>query len=104
MKKEPICPLLKKPCIEDGCRFWTHVLGTHPQTGNPVDHFDCAIPWIPILLVETAKEVRQGAAATESFRNEAVKRQDQLNNMLASAAEIGLEHHAIPNNHHLPPR
>lgn len=103
MPKETICPLLKKPCIEDACRWWTHLYGTNPQNGNPVDHYDCAISWIPLMLVETAKEVRQGAAATESFRNEAVKRQDQLNNMLASAAEIGLENHA-PNHHALPPR
>lgn len=89
--KKVICPLLKKECIEDECKWWTHVYGTNPQTGNPVDHHDCAIPWIPILLVETAKEVRQGAAATESFRNETVKRHDQLNNLLASAADFELQ-------------
>lgn len=102
MKAAPICPLLKKPCIEDGCKFWTRLIGTHPQTGNPVDHYDCAVTWIPVMLVETAKEVRQSAAATESFRNEAVQRQDRLNLLLAAAAEVGLDH-ASP-QHRLPPR
>jgi len=75
-----ICPLLNKPCIEGKCKFWTHILGKHPQTGNPVDHFDCAVTWLPVLLIETSQEVRQGAAATESFRNEVVTRQGILIN------------------------
>lgn len=91
MAKPPLCPLLNKPCIETGCKFWTHVLGTNPQTGNPVDHYDCAITWLPVLLVSTAQEVRQGAAATESFRNETVTRVDRLNNLLGSAAELSLQ-------------
>jgi len=31
------------------------------------------IKWLPMLLIENANQVRQGAAATESFRNEMVK-------------------------------
>jgi hypothetical protein len=75
-KEGPICPLIGKACIEGGCKFWTHILGKSPQTGNPIDHYDCAVVWLPVLLIENSQEVRQGAAATESFRNEVVKRQD----------------------------
>jgi hypothetical protein len=32
----------------------------------------CAVTALPMLQIEVAKEVRQGAAATESFRNEVV--------------------------------
>jgi hypothetical protein len=75
MKIEPgvHCPLLDKECIQFKCAFWTQLRGTHPQTGAEVDEYGCAIAWLPLLLIENAKEVRQGAAATESFRNEAVK-------------------------------
>ena len=67
------CPLISKKCVQNKCKFWTQLRGANPQTGNPVDEWDCAISWLPILLIETSKEVRQGAAATESFRNEMVK-------------------------------
>ena len=33
----------------------------------------CAVTALPMLQIEVAKETRQGAAATESFRNEMVK-------------------------------
>lgn len=72
------CPLLQGACIESKCKFWVHLLGKDPQTGKDVDDWECAISWIPILLVEVAKETRQGAAATESFRNEVVKKQEMI--------------------------
>lgn len=58
------------------CPWWICVSGANPQTGERVDRWECAIAMMPLLQVETAKEVRQGAAATESFRNEVVKRAD----------------------------
>ncbi len=75
MKIQPgtYCPLIKEDCIQFKCRFWIQLRGTHPQTGEPVDEWDCAVAWLPILLVEGAKETRQGAAAIESFRNEMVR-------------------------------
>ena len=71
MKLEPgtYCPLIKDNCIQFKCMFWTQLRGTNPQTGQEIDEWDCAVKWLPILLIENAKEVRQGAAATESFRN-----------------------------------
>jgi len=68
------CPLLKKDCITLKCAWFTQVRGTNPQTGKEVDEFQCAVKWLPMLMIEVAKETRQGAAATESFRNEVVKR------------------------------
>jgi len=67
-----LCPLLKSECIEHQCNFYIQLLGSHPQTGVPVSEFDCAIKWLPILLIEGAKETRQAAGAIESFRNEVV--------------------------------
>lgn len=69
---EKLCPLLKKPCIEHGCRWWTNVQGRHPQSGEVVNQWACAVELLPILQITVAQEVRQGAAATESLRNENV--------------------------------
>lgn len=79
------CPLLKKACIESDCAFWTHMLGTHPQTGGPVDQWGCAVTWLPLLLVENARHSRGVQAAVESARNEITSRQDLLNSAVRVA-------------------
>lgn len=64
------CPLNKfQPCKTTQCAWFVQLRGNHPQTGNEIDEWACAIAWLPILMVEAAKEVRQGAAATEGARN-----------------------------------
>jgi hypothetical protein len=50
-----------------------HVRGGDPQTGNEIDEWNCAITWGPTLAINTAQQVRQAGAATESFRNEFVR-------------------------------
>ena len=72
------CPILKKECIEFKCKFWDHLLGKSPQTGQPIDEYDCAIKWLPMLLIENAQQSRQTGAAVESFRNEMVKQNHLL--------------------------
>ncbi len=66
------CPLIKDDCIGLKCSWYTHVRGTDPQSGQEVDEYACAVAWTPILLINAAKEARQGAAATESLRNQMV--------------------------------
>ncbi len=78
MSKKTLCPLLKKPCIESDCKFWVHVTGADPQSGNPVDLYDCTFSWFPVLLIENTQQQRQTGAAVESFRNEVVKQNEQL--------------------------
>ena len=70
-----VCPLHRKPMVEvcHRCPWWQQVRGRNPNTGEEIDRWECAVAILPLLLIETAKEVRQGAAATESFRNEMVK-------------------------------
>jgi hypothetical protein len=68
-----LCPLLKKECIEHQCAWFTHVLGKDPQSGKDIDHWNCAIQWLPMLLIDGTNQGRQTGAAVESFRNEMVK-------------------------------
>ena len=72
MKRGEFCPFLKKDCVGHQCKMFVHLTGADPQTGQPVDEFDCSLAWLPILLIEGSKETRQAAAAIESFRNEVV--------------------------------
>lgn len=58
------------------CAWFTQLRGTHPQTGKEIDEWMCAVASLPMLQIEVAKQARSGAAATESFRNEVVKRAD----------------------------
>jgi hypothetical protein len=67
------CPLLKKDCIQMKCMWFTHIMGTNPNTGKDTDEWTCAIAWLPVLLVENSGQQRQTGAAVESFRNEMVR-------------------------------
>lgn len=58
------------------CPWFVKVRGLDNNTGEEIDHWGCAIAWMPTLAINSANESRKGAAATESFRNEVVKRQD----------------------------
>lgn len=91
MEPGKFCPFIQKDCIGLECSLFTHVRGTNPQSGQEVDEWACAFAWMPMLLINTAQEVRQGAAATETLRNEMVdasKNAQQL--QLAIAGMQGL--------------
>jgi hypothetical protein len=82
---EQTCPLWRGKCREHKCRWYTQVIGKNPNTGAQIDQWGCAIEFLPMLLIENAKEVRHGAAATESFRNEMVN----ANAVLGVMQQIG---------------
>lgn len=80
--KKVLCPLLKKPCLEHECAWFAHFVGRDPQSGRDMDHFDCSIRWIPMMITENARQTRGVQAAVESMRNETVKGQDTLATVL----------------------
>jgi hypothetical protein len=92
-----ICPLMGgEPCVEDGsirngelvsCRFWVHVQGINPQTGETVNNGDCAIAWTPVLMIENSKVNRETGASVESFRNEMVKSNELNTKVLLAASQ-----------------
>lgn len=69
------CRYFKKPCIEHQCMHYVQMHGADPQTGVPISEFMCADIAMLKVALEGNKEVRQHAAATESFRNEMVTAQ-----------------------------
>ena len=77
------CPLIKKSCIKHDCNWYIQVMGNNPQTGQAINEYGCAIAWLPILLIDGSQQTRQTGAAIESFRNEMVNAQsniDQIQN------------------------
>lgn len=82
-----LCPLLRKPCIQHGCQWYIHIRGTHPQTGQDIDQFDCSMVMQPLLLIENSQQQRQTAAAVESFRNETLKANAVSQRILLAAAQ-----------------
>jgi hypothetical protein len=85
MKKGTFCPLIRKNCIENKCQWYCQVRGVNPNTGEPVDEWQCAVNLIPILLIENSQQQRSTSAAVESFRNETVKQSETLNEVLVRA-------------------
>ena len=43
-----------------------------------MDHWDCAVTWLPLMMTEQARMTRCVAGSIDSMRNEVVKRQDDL--------------------------
>jgi hypothetical protein len=74
-------------CYANGrkCVLWSHFRGVD-AVGQEVDGWYCANALMPSLLLEVAQQSRQGAAATESFRNEMVARADAQAHVLSLAA------------------
>lgn len=54
------------------CPKWVNVKGSDPQNGAVLDHWGCSDTFLPMLLVENARQSMQTGAAVESFRNEMV--------------------------------
>ena len=77
------CPLIKKDCIGLQCNWFMQVRGKHPQTGEDVDEWGCAVTWMPVSLIENSQQQRQTGAAVESFRNEVAKTSEMNQQLFA---------------------
>lgn len=74
LEQGKLCPLIGENCRQLECSWYTKLAGVHPQTGEPVEEWGCAVAWIPFLQVDTSKAMNSAGAAIESLRNETVDR------------------------------
>ena len=82
------CPLNGfKKCKRFNCAWYTQIRGKHPQTGEELDEYGCAMAMLPLLMVENSRQTNQTRAAIESFRNEMVKANMMTLNTLVSASQ-----------------
>lgn len=97
------CPFNGKPvekvCHE--CPMWVSVRGKHPQSGEDIDEWVCSFAITPMLLIETARQSRSAAAATENLRNEVAQAnsRDRSAELTACLAVMGQKlTDALPNS------
>lgn len=79
------CPLIKKDCVGLKCAWFTKIVGYDSNTGKEVDEYQCAVAWLPMLLIENSGQQRQTGAAVESFRNEMVKANESSQKILLAS-------------------
>ena len=87
LKNGTFCPLIKKDCVGLTCAWFTRVQGYDMNSGSQVDNYECAISWLPMLLIENSGQQRQTGAAVESFRNEMVKANEVNTQLILAASE-----------------
>jgi hypothetical protein len=87
LKNGTFCPLIKKDCVGLQCAWYTKVAGYDTNTGKDVEDWQCAIAWMPMLLIENSGQQRQTGSAIESFRNEMVKANEITSNVLIGAVK-----------------
>jgi hypothetical protein len=98
MKIEPKanCPLNSfKPCKQLDCAWFIEIHGMHPNTGEPIKDWGCAMSMMPMMLIENARQQHGTAAAVESFRNEMVKSNETSQKVLLAAANIPQQMHTL---------
>ena len=78
-KKKNICPLMGKTCVEHECAWYMNVAGTNPQTGTEFSNWQCAVVFMPLLLMDNAASIRQTTVAAQETRNEVAKSRDASN-------------------------
>lgn len=83
------CPLIKKDCVGLKCTWFTKIVGVDTNTGKQIDEFQCAVAWLPMLLIENSGQQRQTGAAVESFRNEMVKANESSQKVLLASLMYG---------------
>jgi hypothetical protein len=67
------------------CRWYVALRGKNPMSEEMIDDWQCALFWLPVLLVENAQTNRGQTQALESFRNEMVKGQAVFNGLVVGS-------------------
>ncbi len=96
LEREHWCPLIGEECMKLKCEWFTQVRGRHPQTGEEVDEWGCAVSWLPMLLIENSQMQRETGAAVESARNESVRDNQESRKLIKKVASAILQSPIAP--------
>ena len=74
-----MCPLMKskRSLVCHKCAWYIHIRGTHPQSGDPMDKWECSVALLPMLMIETGRLTNATNDAIISMRNEFVNGTDK---------------------------
>ena len=57
LKVKDNCPLDNfNPCRKFECGWFIQIRGKHPQTGEEVDEYGCAMALMPMLMIENSRQ------------------------------------------------
>lgn len=73
--------------VSGRCKRWMQVPQEDRKTGQPVDVYNCADDWMPLLQYEVARRIHQLDASVESARNENVRNTGAMAGALLAVAE-----------------
>jgi len=69
-KIEPSCPLIKEPCVEDGCCWWAKMERRNVSTGAVESYGVCAVVAQVGVICENSAAVNRMATTLQELRNE----------------------------------
>ena len=69
------------------CRWMVKLIGKDPQSQNDIDEWNCAIAWIPLMMVEVGQGIRGTTESVVSMRDATVERADVFNAILSVATK-----------------
>lgn len=80
------CPLHKQAMDQvcHTCPWWQQVRGKHPQSLEEIDRWDCAIAFLPLLLIENSQRQMQTAASVDKVATEMQKTDQQSSAVIAT--------------------
>lgn len=70
------------------CRRWINIVGVNPNTGEPVNKYDCVDNWGPLLQIENSQQQRCTAASVDKTANEIAKVGEVLTQARDSAIRL----------------
>ena len=68
-RKKNYCPLVGTSCLEHDCKFYGNMKGTHPQTGQELDNWNCTIVWLQITGLNIGRQINDLSVDFEELRN-----------------------------------
>lgn len=71
------------------CPKYVTLLGTDPQTGQPVNNSGCVDSFLPMLLLENAQQSRQTGASVDNLRTEMEKGRERARDAIVRLATTG---------------
>lgn len=88
--KGEFCPLWRRDVSKvcNTCAWFSHIEGVHPQTGERVDMWKCAISLQVIATLEAAKAATVGGATTQALRNDMHQDRQSQTRLLSSRPQL----------------
>lgn len=75
-----VCPFHRRPMSKvcHTCPMWTLVRGKDPQSTEDVDQWNCALAWLPMMMINVAQQSRQTGASCDKVATEIKKFHDNM--------------------------